>query len=1154
MLFEGQVEGQNGRILFDSGAAVNVISAAFVQKHALEVTPRGAVHPQLQLANGTCVNHMGQVTVSITIQGQHFPRIPCVVLDLVMDWTLILGNQWLRRTRSTLNFDELTIRGYTLNKSKPFVLRCGPLDKPITGSQCQDPKVLVISAVKAKRLVRSGCKSFLSTVTKVPDDASAMPQTSLVDDLLSTYADVFQDDIPGLPPDRPGISHTIPLCDPHGKPPSRPLYRLSRAEFEEAERQTKLLLAKGYIEPSTSPYGAPILFVQKKDGSLRMVIDYRALNKLTVKNKYPMPRIDDTLDQLQGSTVFTSLDLTSGYHQIRITEEDVPKTAFRTPMGLYQWRVLPFGLTNAPATFQTAMNAIFRPFLHKFVLVYLDDILIYSKTPEEHRVHLQQVLDVLREHQLYANRKKCSFAQPEVTYLGHVVSAAGVKVDPRKTAAVAEYPTPCNLSQLRSFLGLATYFRKFIRNFAHMAAPLHRLSRKDEPWHWSPACSSAFDAIKQALTTAPCLAFPDFSQPFEVHTDASLHGIGAVLYQNGRPLAFESRRLTPAEVNYATGEQELLAVVHALTVWRCYLEGSPEFRVVTDHKAITYMDSLPTLSRRQTRWAEFLSRFHFRWDHIAGKSNVVADALSRHPVSAGDYTPPCGFVNAIVASGVLAPSDTPCLPCPSLDAILRSSSPSTGGEPTSQSWKDKFVLGYTVDPWFHDPSNQKSLLPHEDLFLHDGKIAVPDAFGLRTHLLREMHDSPYAGHQGVRKTLKLIARHYWWPSMAQDVERYVTTCHLCQKNKARNLRPAGLLHPLSLPHVPWHTVTMDFITQLPTTELNHDAILVVVDKLTKMVHLTPTTTRATAEQTAQLYVDHVWKLHGVPQVIVSDRDPLFTSNFAKALCNILGTKQALSTAYHPQTDGQTERVNRVLEDMLRMYVSASQTDWDTKLSCAEFAINNADHESTGTTPFMLNYGHHPYLPVTLLSHVRAPSATDFVQRMQRLVNEARVAHRAATLKQAQYANSKRRDLQFSVGDWVLLSSKDLRFKQGSPKLLPRWVGPFQVHKRIGKQAYELNLPARWKIHDVFHVSKLEPYRRDGSIQPPPPTELLQGEEEYEVDSIMNHRRVNSRGKPKYEYLVRWTGHTPENDTWEPQQNLTNAPEVLKRYWDTVAQG
>ena len=309
------------------------------------------------------------------------------------------------------------------------------------------------------------------------------------------------------------------------------------------------------------------------------------------------------------------------------------------------------------------MNTIFRPFLNKFVLVYLDDILIYSRTPEEHCLHLRQVLEVLREHRLYANLRKCSFAKPELSYLGHVITAEGIKVDPRKTTAVTNWPRPTSLGDLRSFLGLATYFRKFIRHFAQLAMPLHRLTRKDALWQWTPECQISFEEIKRALTEAPCLAFPDFTKPFEVHTDASLAGIGAVLYQEGRPLAFESRRLIPAEVNYPTGEQELLAVVHALTVWRCYLEGALEFRVVTDHKAITYLDSLPQLSRRQTRWAEYLSRFHFRWDHQAGKKNVVADALSRTPVGVD--------LVAVVASCCGAPDRTSfCLPLDSLRAVV----------------------------------------------------------------------------------------------------------------------------------------------------------------------------------------------------------------------------------------------------------------------------------------------------------------------------------------------------------------------------------------------------------------------------------------------------------------------------------------------------
>ena len=573
--------------------------------------------------------------------------------------------------------------------------------------------------------------------------------------------------------------------------------------------------------------------------------------------------------------------------------------------------------------------------------------------------------------------------------------------------------------------GLATYFRKFVRQFASLASPLYRLLRQDVSWCWDQVCLEAFNALKRALTNAPCLAYPDFSKTFEVHCDASLAGLGAVLYQDGRPVAYESRRLTPAERNYPTGEQELLAVIHALMVWRCYLEGSPEFRVVTDHKAITYLDTLPTLSRRQTRWAEFLSRFNFRWDHTPGSANVVADALSRHP---SDYTAPITLINACVLGGCWQPVQR-CLPelplCAHLCALRPAGVEGVSVTGSAGSWKRKFVDGYATDPWFQVETNVEGLIDYDGFLLKEGKAVVPDVHGLRAHILQELHDSPYAGHQGVKRTLALVRRHYWWPTLNDDVERHVLTCHLCQKNKARNTKPAGLLQPLRLPQSAWHTVTMDFITQIPKTTRGYDAIFVVVDKLTKMVHLMPTTTQATAAQTAKLYADNVWKLHGVPEVIVSDRDPLFTSNFTRSLCQLIGTKQAMSTAYHPQTDGQTERVNRVLEDMLRMYVAKSQDDWDEKLTCAEFAINNSDHESTGFTPFVLNYGYHPRVPIGVLPAGKVPAATDFVQRMQRLVNEARVTHRVATARQAQYANTRRRDVRFGVGDWVLLSSKNV---------------------------------------------------------------------------------------------------------------------------------
>lgn len=402
------------------------------------------------------------------------------------------------------------------------------------------------------------------------------------------------------------------------------MYRLSQAEIAEVKRQLEELLSKGLIEPSTSPYGAPILFVQKKDGSLRMCIDFRALNKHIIKIRYPLPRIDDLLDQLRGAKVFSSSDLQCGYHQIRITEEDVPKTAFRTPFGHYQFKVLCFGLTTAPATFQHAMNGAFRGLLGKFVLVYLDDILVFSKN--------EQVLEVLRQQKYYAKMSKCEFMKAEVPFLGHLVSAAGVRVDPRKVEAIWDWPTPTTVTQVRSFLGLANYYRKFMQGYASISALLSDLTKKDLPFQWTPERQRAFEQIKQSLMNAPVLRLPDFDKPFEVIRDASGKGVGAVLFQDGHLVACESANLKGSQLNWSMTEKELFAVVHAMRAWRCYLEGAKGVtRVITDHKPNTFLETQETLSRRQAKWSLFLQRLRLmEWVYQKGRLNV-ADPLSRHP-------------------------------------------------------------------------------------------------------------------------------------------------------------------------------------------------------------------------------------------------------------------------------------------------------------------------------------------------------------------------------------------------------------------------------------------------------------------------------------------------------------------------------------------
>ncbi|KAJ9504676.1 hypothetical protein QJQ45_030348 [Haematococcus lacustris] len=547
-----------------------------------------------------------------------------VMPDLVHAYDVLLGADWL------------TVQGALVDY----------VDKTLTLRTPQaNPKALV-TAKQAARWLRKGGSAMVAMVSledlALPVDAVSHAQRQHLQELLDEYSDVFQP-ITGLPPER-AVGHSIPL-QPDGKPPARPSYRMSKPEQDELRKQITDLLAKGLIEPSSSPYAAPVLFVQKKSGELRMCIDYRQLNKITIRDQYPLPRIDDLFDQLAGKTVFSSLDLQAGYHQIRIPAEDVPKTAFRTPMGHYQFKVLCFGLTNAPATFQRVMNEAFAEVINDCALVYLDDILVMSKNSEEHLVHLRRVFDLLRKNKFYAKLSKCESMQRTLKFLGHIISAQGISVDPCKVTAISEWPVPTSLKTLLSFLGAANYVRKFVHNFSTIAAPLTNLTgpkKESFPWKaWPQAELDAFNALKQAISNVPMLKLPDHSKPFQVHCDASLEGIGAVLMQDGYPLAYYSRKLIPAEINYTTGEQELLALVSACQQWRCYLEGVP-FTLKSADSMFQVGDRvlLSTMNLRNMvgKARKLLPRYvgPFRIEALVGRDAVkltLPQAMSRiHPV------------------------------------------------------------------------------------------------------------------------------------------------------------------------------------------------------------------------------------------------------------------------------------------------------------------------------------------------------------------------------------------------------------------------------------------------------------------------------------------------------------------------------------------
>ena len=1208
----GMLAGVPANILFDSGADRCYIDAGFARRAGLTVNPG---HVPVDLGNGTTVQSAGALDC-VQLKLKSFAvRESFLVMPLQASFDVVLGTEFMDRYRCILNFDEQVVscrkgeRRFALSGEYPPPPPLHPrrVRFSLPGEECagtsdgqQQPADVgtgsaLLSALQVRRMMRkrANLRAYMVYVKEVPPDladeiAAAVP-CSRFRALLHRFRDVFQELPNKLPPDR-GVGHSIPLVE-GAVPPNIRQFRLSQAELKELESQVKMMLAKGWIRPSSSPYGAPVLFVPKPNGTWRMCIDYRALNKLTVKNKFPLPRIDDLLDRLSPAKVFTSIDLAMGYHQIRIPPEDVPKTAFRTHLGLYEFTVLTLGLTNAPATFQRVMNEMLAEEIEKgFVVVYLDDILIYSKTHDEHLAHVEAVLGKLRKNEFYARVPKCDFMKSELKYLGFVVGNGQLKPDPKKVQAVADWPTPKTKEEVRSLLGLTNYFRRFLLAYSGMCLPLTELLKNSAPakLQWTPECEHAFQQLKHALTHAPVLQLPKLDEPCEVVADASKFALGAVLLQDGHPVAFESRKLTDAERNYHAGERELLAMVYALQKFRVYVLGQ-HFTLVTDHQPNTGLNSQASVaswSGRKARWAEFLQQYDFEFVHRAGRVNV-ADPLSRRPdlmalraqIGMDPSVPACRLFaitrqRATAASASQMPSDaSPPSEIPSAGRLrlepheeaMQTDDDGAGRSRPSIDLHRDFVRAFATDPEYLVKLANAGCVERDGLWWNNDLLVVPNDSQLRLRLLAELHDSPFAGHVGIARTKYNVARaKLWWPRWTLDIKEYVQSCHSCQRAKALNRNNEGKMQPLAVPDELWETITMDFITDLPLTQSGYDAIFVVVDKLSKMCHLIPTTKALDARECAFLLHREVISKHGFPVHYVSDRDKLFTSAFWEALAELGGVDLRRSTAYHPQTDGQTERVNRILEDVLRSYVRPTLDDWDRWLPCAEFAINNSYIERMDATPFYLNYGRHPRTPLHVrlmldFPHLskksaRMPRAITFAQTLQAEVQRVRKLLLAARDRMKAFADRSRAAVQLTVGQEVLLSTKNLEFKgPNCRKFLPRWIGPFQVKEMCGPAAVKLDLvpTVKTRIHDVFHVSLLKPYRQDafpGRRVPPPMVVDLEGEEEFEVDRILDHRSSKSGKREKREFLIRWLGYGPEHDTWEPEASLENAPECLKDYW------
>ncbi|KAF1316229.1 reverse transcriptase, partial [Globisporangium splendens] len=798
--------------------------------------------------------------------------------------------------------------------------------------------------------------------------------------LAREYEDIFPNKVPDeLPFDR-GIRHEIDVL-PGTKYCIARQWPLPKEQVEAIDEFFAQRAGAGHVRESKSPHCSPTFCVKKATGGWRIVHAFNKLNDATIPAQTPVPRKDMILDGMVGSTVFSAIDLKDGFYQIRMREDDVPLTAVSTPSGmLWEWLVMPQGLKNAPATFNRMVTNVLRP-LRTFAPSYFDDIFVHSKTTngksdvDVHLDHLRQVFQVMRENKLYANLKKCMFFAPEIPVLGCFVGKSGVRVDLEKVKAIDDWPVPQNVKQLRQWLGLANYLHKYTRNYAALVQPLTQLSKKDVEWKWSRDHQMAFGEVKRSLREAPVLALPNHDKPFHVVCDASDYAICCALMQHDdegheRVVSYQSRQLRPAERNYPVHDKELLAMKYSLVKFRVYLLGEERFAIYTDQASLRTAVKTPHLSQRMARWFSFFAEHNFVVHYKPGKTNILADALSRRP----DYDPKTKSED----------TDGACRLCEDVQAIAVRAATTV---------REEIVEGYKSDEtcrdllkYFKDPSD-KALqgLPSRTrsrvhrFRVHNGllyyaveqgdtaRVVVPNDEGLRHRLLCEYHDSPSGGHLGREKTFLSLSRDYYWPHMYKWVRKHVRTCEICQRVKPSGSTQAPL-RSLAVPSDSWKSVSMDFIFGLPRDTHGRNGILVFVDRFSKMVHLAPVSDKISAEKTAKVFVDVVFRLHRLPVEIVSDRDTRFTSKFWRALFGLLDTKLSMSTAAHPETDGQTERVNRVLEDVLRSYTTSFK-EWSDYLPLAEFALNNSTHVSTGHSPFYVNYGIHPRVPASIMGEV-----------------------------------------------------------------------------------------------------------------------------------------------------------------------------------------
>lgn len=865
---------------------------------------------------------------------------------------------------------------------------------------------------------------------------------NLVFPTIWKYRDVFYDGITELGC-RSKITHKINTGN--AKAIRKYPYRVPYALQPVMQGEISKLLERGVIQPSASPWSAPCLLVTKRTDDpdkpkYRLVTDFRSLNSLVPLDPFPLPNISETLDKLGQNRYFSLIDLASGFHQVPIAPEDQEKTGFSTVDGHYEYKTTPFGLNNSPATFQRLMNLELAGLIGIDCMVYIDDILIFSSTIQQHCERLSRVFDRLRAVRLFAQPEKCFFLQKEVRYLGYIISEEGYRADPDKVKSVENFPRPTNVREIRSFLGLCNYYRKMIDKFSEIALPMTVLTRKNVTFNWSTACEDAFQKLKQALTTEPLLVFPDFSKEFIVSTDASASAIAGVLsqrYDEGeRPVAYYSRQTTKAEAKYSSSELECLSLVTCIKHWRCYLYGR-HFTVITDHIALTYLLRIRDASARLSRWALKLSEYSFTCIHKPGRAHVNADVLSR------------------AISGITAVPEFP------RDAIL-------ADQKTDHFCTEvyKTIRKGKSDCFKQDTDGL--------LYKRDGnvsKLIVPKA--MVNKLIFSYHDPPYSGHQGYKRTSELISRKYYWPNMIRDIETYVSRCTSCATRKRSNISKAPMAIFESAQSV-FEVCSMDIVGPLPLSRGGNKYLLTFIDHLSRYAEAIPIPDQSAAT-IANAFVRNVVLRHSAPQRLLSDLGKNFISSLFQEVSKLLGIKRMFCTPYKPNTNGLIERFHRTLADIISHYVDKDSRNWDVYVDYALAAYRNTKHSSTLQTPFFLFYGREFRLPIATdleCSLDVKPSVSELRQKLEEAFSVAKQAtERSRRQNKIRYDRGKKL-VEYNIGDLVYHYQPSIKLSVGSKYAHP-WVGPYRIVTKLSDRNYVLKVG---ESSVTVNVDRIKPYR------------------------------------------------------------------------------